>query len=367
MQAEISRYPVHSDLAVWGLSGLFPGDTEVSRIAINRSPCTIGRSLDRDLVLHSKKVSKHHAELLTSEAIAIVRDVGSTNGTFVNGMRIYAPTPVGTRDLIQFADVELCLIRERAADVENLQPRNDTHLVHPNSRGESRRHPIEVVYQPVVHAHDESIYGFDAVARTQSSALNLPSALFDTVMGFGQEPSVSRQSREEAANQFAQSRIPGALFLNLDRQEELNQDLLLGLATLRATAGERMIVLQVPECSIQDRNQALTFASALRVLNIRLALFGFGLGHPRLIELTSLQPDFIKFDASLCRDLGVADDLQFNLVRNLHHAASELGIRTIADGLETSTAIEACRDIGFHLLEGSALGPAVLLNSTQRR
>jgi pSer/pThr/pTyr-binding forkhead associated (FHA) protein len=53
-------------------------------------PLTIGRSPDVEVVVNDVNVSRQHAEVWrTSEGVAI-RDLQSTNGTFVNGHRISA-------------------------------------------------------------------------------------------------------------------------------------------------------------------------------------------------------------------------------------------------------------------------------------
>ncbi len=49
----------------------------------------LGRAEGADLVLADTGVSRRHAELLTSDAGTLVRDLGSTNGTWVNGVRVH--------------------------------------------------------------------------------------------------------------------------------------------------------------------------------------------------------------------------------------------------------------------------------------
>lgn len=51
----------------------------------------IGRSPDNDLVLDDPRVSRHHARLSHQGDVLVVEDLGSTNGTLVNGRRISGP------------------------------------------------------------------------------------------------------------------------------------------------------------------------------------------------------------------------------------------------------------------------------------
>ena len=67
-----------------------------------RRPLVIGRSPDVDVVINDSNVSRRHAEVWrTSEGVAI-RDLQSTNGTFVNGHRITAVS-LSPRDDITIA------------------------------------------------------------------------------------------------------------------------------------------------------------------------------------------------------------------------------------------------------------------------
>lgn len=61
----------------------------------------IGRSADCAIVLDDDFVSTRHARVVNGENGLYLEDLGSTNGTYVNGRRITAPTSVGTEDEIR--------------------------------------------------------------------------------------------------------------------------------------------------------------------------------------------------------------------------------------------------------------------------
>jgi pSer/pThr/pTyr-binding forkhead associated (FHA) protein len=49
---------------------------------------TIGRDSDNDVVVDNKLASRHHAMIQKIKDAYFIKDVGSTNGTFINGVRI---------------------------------------------------------------------------------------------------------------------------------------------------------------------------------------------------------------------------------------------------------------------------------------
>ncbi|MGH7172912.1 MAG: FHA domain-containing protein [Gemmataceae bacterium] len=59
-----------------------------SPIDINKDLIVVGRKDDCDLRLEHKSVSKVHCVLVKTDGLLLLRDLGSTNGTRVNGTRV---------------------------------------------------------------------------------------------------------------------------------------------------------------------------------------------------------------------------------------------------------------------------------------
>jgi transcriptional regulator with AAA-type ATPase domain len=62
--------------------------TEARRIVLGERLVQIGRAADSDLVLHDLAVSERHARLEPAQGAVVVRDLGSRNGTFVDGVAV---------------------------------------------------------------------------------------------------------------------------------------------------------------------------------------------------------------------------------------------------------------------------------------
>jgi len=74
-----------------------------TRWMIDRSDMIIGREEDCDIVLPSRQVSRNHARIRRSGGRHILEDLGSKNGTFVNGQDLTEPYPLQDGDEIQIA------------------------------------------------------------------------------------------------------------------------------------------------------------------------------------------------------------------------------------------------------------------------
>jgi len=68
---------------------------------------TIGRALENDIVITSKRVSREHARLRRDGWRIVLEDQGSTNGTFLNDERLLEPVALQDADCIKIGDVIL--------------------------------------------------------------------------------------------------------------------------------------------------------------------------------------------------------------------------------------------------------------------
>ena len=76
----------------------------------------IGRSHDGELVILASSVSREHAELRRTDAGWHIRDLGSRNGTFVDGTRAQGRATLGERTLVKIGDVALWFLAEAEHD-----------------------------------------------------------------------------------------------------------------------------------------------------------------------------------------------------------------------------------------------------------
>lgn len=71
---------------------------------LSKGEVVIGRDLNADVAINTAEVSRRHARLHLDSGVYIVEDLGSTNGTFINGQRLTTPVPLRTGDLIMLGE-----------------------------------------------------------------------------------------------------------------------------------------------------------------------------------------------------------------------------------------------------------------------
>lgn len=108
-----------------------------------RLPTVIGRGGDSKLKLPASTVSRHHCEIYEYEGQVVVRDLGSSNGTIVNGHKIKGPTFLTSED-----DLTIGPITARLELVDSSEPASVTPAPEPEST------PAEVAQVEVAPAEE---------------------------------------------------------------------------------------------------------------------------------------------------------------------------------------------------------------------
>lgn len=83
------------------------GALKGTRLLVRTPIVNIGRADYNDLVLPDESISTSHAKLQRREGVWVLVDLESTNGTFVDGERIKADTPIAPGTMVRFGDIQL--------------------------------------------------------------------------------------------------------------------------------------------------------------------------------------------------------------------------------------------------------------------
>jgi sigma-B regulation protein RsbU (phosphoserine phosphatase) len=134
------------------------GPNPGQRFALTDDSLLIGRQDDVGIYLDSLAVSRQHARILRHGGEYFVEDVGSSNGTFVNGRRISRPTPLTEKDLLQIGPYVLTLRANPPAAPSSLplpdqiiRAQIDAAPSNPTLFGQNPAHKLQVVLEIAQH------------------------------------------------------------------------------------------------------------------------------------------------------------------------------------------------------------------------
>lgn len=349
----------------WFLEGLLENDSIARRYTIKSGPFRVGRQKGLDLSLPLSTVSALHAEIGVRGDVLWVRDLDSRNGTFVNRKRIAGGVAVREGDIVQFADSAFVVGRTEGEGVEDLSTVvTAVKTLPPLAAGGTRafdellaNREVVAFLQPIVRLPDRTTFGYEVLGRGSSQWLpSAPLELFRIASTVGCEVELSKIFL--AAGIEASKALPGepVIFLNTHPRELMGDELLHSLADLRASAPMVKPVVEIHESTVSSPHLMRELRSRLSAIGVGLAYDDFGAGQARLLELVEVPPDYLKFDTSLVGNMHEAPASKLRLVETLVTMVRDMGIACIAEGVETEAGLAFCQNMGFHYIQGFAVG-----------
>jgi EAL domain-containing protein (putative c-di-GMP-specific phosphodiesterase class I) len=210
--------------------------------------------------------------------------------------------------------------------------------------------------QPIVKLDNRARVGYEVLARSRLFGLESPREMFGIAAQLNLEAELSMMLRWEGVR-VAETMVPTPhLFLNTHPREMSDPRLGPSLERLRQNWPSQPMTLEIHESAVTNRSGLVELRSLLKRLDIKLAYDDFGVGQSRLNELAEVAPDCVKFDMSLIRDIDSAAAQRQQLVSALVQMVHNLGIATLAEGVETEGEDAACRQMGFELGQGYLYG-----------
>lgn len=364
-----SRGQTQSKSAMWFLAGPMNPNQPVRHVPVHMTHFLVGRASDNTLCLSSRTVSSTHAELIGTDASLTLRDLASTNGTYVNGKRVAGVVELAADDLIQFGDVAYRVLKHTSQHEAGTLCEDVTDQAMALVQFDRLMSEEAVIphYQPVVDlrgGENEAIIGFEVLVRSRVHGLETPAQMFSTAAQLNLEIQLSQMVRRKAIQETRSFASSPHLFLNTHPKELEHPGLIESMKLLRELNGSQQITLEIHEKAIADAAAMRELRAALRDLDMGLAFDDFGAGQARLAELSDVQPDYIKFDISLIRKLHEASLEHRRMLATLVQMVREMGVLSLAEGIECEAVRDLCVELGFELAQGFYFGKPSPLTST---
>jgi EAL domain-containing protein (putative c-di-GMP-specific phosphodiesterase class I) len=342
---------------VWHLFGKVSEEETPRQIVVNQFPFQIGRRPDLTLALNFPTTSGLHAEISLQNDALRLTDLGSTNGTFVNGTRISEPTVLRQGDLIQFANVPFRVGRQ-ATDCRKTVAQDVIQEVLNLAHFEDLLDGFALTpfFQPIISYGDMQPVGFEALARSSMPGMETPAEMFKAAEQLRMQADLSRILRRRAVETGRGIASGSQLFLNTHPSEMSDPRFVESLETLRKDFPTQEITLEIHELAITGTNEIHRLRMHLKRLNMKLAFDDFGAGQARLLELIEIRPDYLKFDRSLLKNIHQANSRHQEAVAALVRITRQLDVIPVAEGIESAEEDSMVRQFGFELGQGYFYG-----------
>jgi len=210
-------------------------------------------------------------------------------------------------------------------------------------------------FQPIADISARKVFAYEALARGkngESAASVFAAVPPESLHAFDHSArlaAVRLAARLGLTGQISLNVMPGCIESMPD-----SIDLLLEFAT-QAGLSPGQLMLEITEGeAVQRPKEFSQLLNRYRAQGVRLAIDDFGAGYSGLNLLAYFQPDLIKLDMHLVRDIDRAGPRQA-IARAVLQVCDDLGIEVIAEGVETIGEYSWFRRVGVRLFQGYLL------------
>jgi len=211
---------------------------------------------------------------------------------------------------------------------------------------------ISMAFQPIIDYKEKSVFAYEALVRGADGSPAykiLAQVNEDNIYQFDQKcrtTAIQLASKLGMKSNLSINFIPGAVY---NPETCIRQTL--EAAHEYKFPTEKIIFEVIESEKVHDRKHLLSIFQSYASHSFRMALDDFGEGFSGLNHLLELDPNIIKIDINLIREIDKNTKARL-IVKNIKNMCDDLNIAVIAEGVETGDELRALLDININLFQG---------------
>jgi diguanylate cyclase (GGDEF)-like protein len=223
------------------------------------------------------------------------------------------------------------------------------------------REEFELHFQPMVRLHDDCLVGFEALIRWNhpDRGLIMPGEFLDRAEATGLAGPLGHWTLTEAIRQASLWPLGPdgkrfAVSINLFHRQVTQPDLPQQVAAQLHKTGlpAHCVHLEITEdVLIEEPEAAIAVLRRIQAMDVQVYLDDFGTGYSSLSYLHKFPVNALKIDRSFVRRMDQAED-SARIVESILYLARSLGIRVIAEGVETAAQLERLKILDCDIVQG---------------
>jgi diguanylate cyclase (GGDEF)-like protein len=302
------------------------------------------------------------------EEMAVESPDGATvRGSVSVGLAVFPDHARETRDLFLFADS--MMYRAKADGKNRVAIPSEADVVEVfRSIGEKSQYILQAVedrrvepyFQPIVEMGSGRIAALEVLGRLHVGGADL--LVGDDFVPLAEKMGVMHRLdyilMEKALAAVAEAHFAGDIFLNMSPRALVLNDFIPEVRRIAADSGiapERIVFEITERETIKNMAVLERFIGNLKDVGFKLAIDDFGSGFSSFHYVKRFPIDILKIEGDFVMNM-VASDKDRALVRSIVALAKELGIRTVAEYVETEAVFDAVRELGIDLGQGHHIG-----------
>jgi EAL domain-containing protein (putative c-di-GMP-specific phosphodiesterase class I) len=204
--------------------------------------------------------------------------------------------------------------------------------------------------QPIVSVGGHNVVAYEALVRSREPKLPHGGAIMEAAEQLGRVRDIERQIRATLGDVARTMPAGKKLLVNL-HPDALDDPELVSAASPLAPYSDSVIFEVTERARLKTGSAAWHALATLRERGHQIALDDLGAGYAGLNSLFSLKPDIVKIDMELVRNVHQSPP-RAKLIASIVTVCDQLGMRVIAEGVETKEECACLVELGCDWLQG---------------
>jgi len=298
--------------------------------------------------------------------ILILPDGSQVQETVSIGVAVFPSHAQDAQDLFLLADNMLNQAKSSGKDhmafpserdnVETLRNMGETNLLILDALRGQKQRKIVPYFQPIVDVRSRKVLAHEVLTRIIVDERIIPAADFiEAAENMGAIGKIDYRLIEQAFIIVKEKKHAGTLFLNLSPKALIIKDFIPTIRSLFHDYDVRpdSMVFEITERdTVKNIRLIEEFVRKLKDEGFRFAIDDFGSGYSSLQYLRTFPVDYLKIDGEFIRHLPGNGAVDRKIVASIADLAERIGIKTIAEYVETEDIMGAVADVGIHYAQG---------------
>ncbi|GAB4108138.1 MAG: hypothetical protein Kow00105_14290 [Phycisphaeraceae bacterium] len=238
------------------------------------------------------------------------------------------------------------------------------------------RNELQLQYQPIINLEGGEIDSFEALLRWEHGTRGTipPDKFIQIAEDTGLIVPIGEWALREACrqlyrwNHIDRPELPVCMNVNLSMRQLCHPNAVDMIRNAIRDAGvdPQYLKLEITESTIvDDRHDMIPLLNQIKQLGVQIAMDDFGTGHSSLSNLNKLPIDVLKIDRSFI--ISMSENRQLAAVMHtIINLAQELGMKTVAEGIETADQVVMLQSLGCDFGQGYYFRPPLSAEAATR-
>lgn len=285
-----------------------------------------------------------------------------------------------TSELLKYADIAMSRSKDMGGNRCRIFDPADHDLEHIHTKLEWKEFILKAIeddrfepwFQPILDLSNNKVCHYEALARIRNKdgTIVSPGSFIDVADRFKITGLIDRVIIEKAMRLQAEKHRQGdiiTLSINLSGRDLGDEEFLSFIQSRinETGADPDYLIFEITEtAAVHNMDDAIKFIKAVKDMGCHFALDDFGVGFSSFLYLKMMEVDYIKIDGAFVRKLyeNPTDQL---FVKSIINVAKGMGIKTIAEFVETKETLDLLREYGVDFVQGYFSGkPAPFAGSS---